>query len=334
MTKSIFALFILTLSNVFGAVEPASWDAIPPAKNFPIIKELVLAVFQDNTNKPDLYQFRYQTGGFYARKLKDIYSAWQPASPDEPQAGYWDNDYWSVDPLGTLSSLHSYTYQANDTGATAFQNSHRMEKCFSFFATYGITGEGLNAVTKRGEYLQATNDYGLMNSAKLVLSNGVPITGAMDYEMKVEGIAGKRTIRINMNYHYLATLAPLPIPIEITQTQVAPDQKTYPYMRFRVIKLELSEQLLSRDYFSPDLTSIKSNQLSRVIYTNGQNFAVLGGKLTSMSGSKKDADARLHGRVPAGKAPPKSTSKWWVIALILVPVLVVLGVVITKKRKQ
>ncbi len=302
------------------------------AGEFPVIQEMIVEksfVAGPNRMVTNTYQFRYQTNGFFGRKLVSSQMYADEFAPGEVGAGHWENDYWNVDERGGKKLLFTYTFDPKDTNAAPVEENTRMMKEFSLVVTYGISESGVGLLKARGAVIETPNEWGLKTLATVQFSNSVPSSAQVKRGVKVGGVEQIHTI--DNTYEYNPDVVPLPIP-SVIKLNGTYQGETKNLATYRIVKVRLSQKPLAREEFFPRLDSIKRSDLTRIVYTNGQNHQVVGVKLIPMNISESEALGRLQARLPSSSAG--RSNRWIIIGAFLATTIVVLGIIGQIKRKQ
>ena len=154
-----FLLNFAHISSVSGS-DTVFETMVSVLTNFPPIKNLILEA-QYFSPRPTLLQFRYQDGSLYARQLSDA----DPESayfrtPRDDSFGRWGDEYWFLTPGFSKPYRPILT-----TGMAAGADSRvlqvkaiKFESIFSYFASFGITPQGVNTVRYEGDHIVALVD--------------------------------------------------------------------------------------------------------------------------------------------------------------------------------
>jgi hypothetical protein len=302
--------------------------------NCPPIEHLVLDV-RHFSSTPTMFLFRYQEGAFYAEQL----SAHDPSSPfyyvrKGTGFGYWDNDYWHVEPKSPTMRPVLTTGVGEDR--LWKQKGRLFADIFSYFVSFGITPGGVNSVTIDADRVEARlpevnkdaeHNRGAVTeiSATLVISNGLPVGAHV--QPKAVGVQAKP---LRVAYRYDVNSVPLPIPKEITLIQrvnrpglpesadPALDGIDRTILQISVVEIKLGKRSspLPRHNFSPDDLLDETTNYVRLIITNGQSFELRNKKLYSTAVS---ADEEIR-RVKGSRRSSRSLQALFLIIVSLLPV--------------
>ena len=284
---------LLGLAASFAHAEPSTDRAVFEAArsfltNCPPIKNLILEVQSAPSTNFVRYQFRYQPGALYCRKLSPaaLGNAYAGVAQDA-SCGYWGDDWWHMaqsDPPApqVLTTCHAI---GKDLKAMRHKTM-LLTTAFSWFSSLGLSAAGVNQMQCDGDDFTFENPgYGLTNRASLIVREGV-LQGA-----RVLGRYPNGEFPIDVAWDYGVNKLPFPIPNEIVSSQTRAavtegDQKspggTSVIQRIRVVQIEMGDPAapMSRVMFLPD-PSLLTNETIRMVMTNQENFHLRGGRLHS-----------------------------------------------------
>lgn len=293
----LFSLLLLGLFVSTAHAEPATDRAVFEAArsfltNCPPIKNLVLEVQSAPSTNVVRYQFRYQPGALYCRKLSPATSpaaranAYAGVAQDD-SCGYWGDDWWHLEQLDPRAPRSLTTCHAVGKDLESMRHKTMLlTTAFSWFSSFGLSAAGVNKMQCDGDDFTFENPgYGLTNRASLIVRGGV-LQGA-----RVLGRYPAGEFPTDVAWNYGASKLPFPIPNEIvwSETRAAVtegDHKspggTFVIQRIRVVQIEMGDPAapMSRVMFLPD-PSLLTSETIRMVVTNQEMFQLRGGRLRS-----------------------------------------------------
>ncbi len=280
MKRIVLALFICMFHLVTIAmgqgIDSNSFPSVGEmVTNCPPIKELIFK-YEVGANA-ELYEFRFQSNGFFAR-ISRARSFSETFALEDTACGRLDDDYWfySYTPPPATNAppvppiLRRYHLNPSDTYSVSYQSVNKLLLTrFRLFTSMGIAGDGNPGkleMTSSNEIVYQILRQKLVLDARLSYSNSLPILATL----KTSGPDGLLATQI-ISYRYEPGIARGCIPARIEGVGFS----------IQVMRLDFSESGLPSsdgDFLPPDslradknlVTQVYSNSIDYVYAKNGK----------------------------------------------------------------